>query len=81
MNRLMSKNQHIMPAGKMTDSMTKKAKRLRLCLFRWCIVMRLFWNDNGTKMNYLAASNRVSIGIFIIAPTGGDLNPRPPPAD
>ena len=29
-------------------------------------------------MNYPAASNGVSIGIFIIAPRGGELNLYPP---
>jgi len=29
-------------------------------------------------MNYLAASNGVSIGKFLIAPRGGELNPCPP---
>jgi len=33
-------------------------------------------------MNYPAASNGVSTGIFFfIAPRGGEFTPRPPPAD
>ncbi len=32
-------------------------------------------------MNYPAASNGVSIGIFIIAPRGWELNLYPPPED
>jgi len=34
-----------------------------------------------TLMNDPTASNEVSIGIFIIAPRGGELNPCPPSAD
>jgi hypothetical protein len=32
-------------------------------------------------MNYPAASSGVSIGIFIIAPRGGESDPYPPWAD
>ena len=37
--------------------------------------------QGNVKMNYPAASNGASTGIFFIAPRGGEFTPRPPPAD
>jgi len=37
--------------------------------------------DFNILINYPAASNGLSTGIFIIAPRGGELTPCPPQAD
>ncbi|MHC4707794.1 MAG: hypothetical protein ACYS8I_12010 [Planctomycetota bacterium] len=47
------------------------------CEYNYTIVLQV--NDDGLiSMNNPAASNGVSIGIFIIAPRGGELNLYPP---